>query len=325
MNIEKYEQEARENSAQFLSEMNFEKFAAWTEKYIVDLSLAGTAFRAIIREGEDKDRAIIIPGEFGNGLRSYGAAARGEVIRQYMQLYTNTDPSLIILPNTTIGEDNVNLTRAERNRVKNGSAEPLVDRMNVAMQYVIGDQAGKVTVYGPSQGGMPALESAAQRERSAVAVTETPDVAEHTPTELIHGFFTSSSLLKDEISANFEEADVLRRELMSDLSNPIGMARYFLGGARRDNLALMKMLLHGGAGEKIEAILASNGSVVQTWAGSGVSPGDVNRAIAREYGNHPRYMSVEYPGRDHSVTNNYAAAAAAVRMADELRDLPDEA
>lgn len=324
MNIEQYEQEARENSAQFLSEMNIAKFAEWTENYIVDLSLAGTAFKAIIRQGEDKDRAIIIPGEFGNWRKNYRAAARGEVIRQYVQSYTNTDPSLIILPNSTLGEDNLNLTLAERNILKTGSAAPLVDRMNKAVEYVMGEQEGETTVLGPSQGAVPALAYGAKRERTAVAVTENPGVKKQSISELIYGMLSSSGLVKEEVAANFKDSDILGKELVADLTNPLGMARYLLGGLTRPNIAIIKMLLHGTADAATEAVLANKGSVVQAYAGSGVSPLEANRAIARKYQNNPRFMNVEFLGHDHSVTNDIHASAALVRAADELRNLPDE-
>lgn len=303
MRIAQYEHEANEQSVALLSDMHVETLAATAERHTVTLPLGETAFKAIILPGESKDAALIFPGEFGNGLKSYGALARAEVARAYMRSSIDVDPSVIVLPNTTFGENNVNFTLDERKQVVEGSPTPLVDRMNVATEYTIGDQAGQLIVGALSQGTYPGLRFAAERDNVALGVAEVPNVSS------LGAVKFAKTFLKDLLARPSNNAQV----------------KYMLGCLKEENRSLAFMM---GSGTRIESDIKSTldrgGSVVHASSGnSRLSPLDGNQEIARKFEHYLRYESVISRDGDLSIANDYAFIAAILRRADELRALRD--
>lgn len=324
MEITAYEQEARENSIQLLADMNFENLAASVEKNTVTLSLGEAAFKAIIFPGESKDAALILPGEFGNGFDASGAIARAEVARAYIRMYSDIDPSVVVLPNSTIGEDNVNLTLEERKEVVEGSPAPLVGRMHVATEYAIGDQSGHITVGALSQGAYPGPRYAAERDNVALGIVEAPNVKPWGHFELGKAFMTAGPRIKEVIAGNFGEKDELKKELIDKLGIR-GQIKYMLGALKEENRSLVFMIKNGDTIENdVKATLDRSGGVVLASSDkSPLSPEALNRVIAQKFENHPRFDSVIGRDGDHSITNDYAFVAAVLRRADELRNISD--
>lgn len=291
--------------------------AAWTGRRIVTDEIRGQRFRMVVDRGEDLNRVIVVGGEYGNGLGALGAVARARIVRQVV----DPSASLVLQPNTALGDPNSNFSKTERNLLRQGIAQPLVDRIRATLEAL--GSPNKMTLYGPSQGGttMLALAAHISMPPTATAIMETPNVTDRSYIGVAKDFIGAGADLKATISANFESSTTLGEELVADLSVR-GLAKYAAGLALPDNLALLGIIRRATAQKHMEAILVRGGSVAHAWAlGDKVSPASANNAIASS-------LAVTYPGQyaaysfegDHSFTNAYFSNAALVAQSQRLLD-----
>ncbi len=328
--IQQYIQESRETNAQLLHDSSLGRLVELVRENTRILHIGETAFKMVALQGEDTDSAIVIAGEFGNGIRDFGSAARVMQRALVIRNFVNPDASLILQPNSAFRENSMNFTKEERGILETGRAFPIVDRMQVALQGLDGGEYLKdVTLSGKSQGSLPALEFAAQYS-AAVAALETPNVMARGALQLAARDFPASStesILKDVIRSNFQDGDILREELPRTIT-PMGLAAYALGSViKRDNRSLIRMLAEPTAEKLIQDVIIRGGSVVHAWADeSTVSPHEHNQAIAdamRQYlSSFDTYESYRHDApSDHSLTNNYHLVAALTKRARELHPL----
>ncbi len=304
----------------FLATADKPALREWMERRIVVRELAGRAFRMLVDVPPETDgSAIVVFGEAGNGLDSTGAIVRARVIR----MMVNPNAALVLQPNSTLSEANMNFSPEENRELKAGSSAPVVDRVLSTLES-IGNPTDIVT-YGPSQGGPMSLAYATSQYAPpsiAATVVEAPNVVRRSRSALRLDFARSGGRLEKEIAGNFDPLAPLRQELLAELG-VVGLTKFGLGLLlKRDNLALNGPMQRATAGDSMERVLQGGGSVVHAWATGGtVSPAEANRQIADGLdGRHPRYKGVEVPDADHSVTNRYRLNGALVHYAAGLRD-----
>ncbi len=292
----------------------------WAETHTEVYELGGQPFRMIVDRGENADHAIVVGGEFANGTDAIGAIARMQVVRRLV----DTDATVILQPNSTARQDNMNFSDFERNQLLNGSAAPLLNRCMVAIDTA--GNPGQLTAYGPSQGGVLALALGAHKHYAppvAVSVVEAPNVVERSTVRMLKSYIGCGGDLKVNIAANFDDGGTLGEELIGDLSLR-GLATYGRGAFHRDNRALLGIIRRGSAQELMQRTIARGGSVVHAWAtGDAVSPAAANEQIAKtmmyEKGS-GRYAHYTLDG-DHSITNAYILNAALVHRARSLANV----
>lgn len=299
-----------ENARALLSDFDKASLAEWTDERTVVNNLGEQAFRMLVDKGEDDSSAIVVFGEFGNGLGAMGAIARARLIREVV----NPAATLVLQPNPSIGEDNTNFSKLERRMLRLGETLPIVDRTLVTLEGH-GDPENILT-YGPSQGGAVALAYGAHPStpETATAVIEAPNVANRSLFKMATDFAGAGAKQKVNVGANFKETDRLKYELISDFS-VAGLARYGIGLGKRDNLALIGIMQRATAAQQMQTILDKGGSVVHAWAtGDSVSPAAGNEVIANQLVDEDRYRSFTFED-DHSITNLYLLNAALAHRA----------
>ncbi len=291
------------------------ELSAWAEEHIVTREIGGQHFRMIVDQGEDPTKAIVVGGEYGNGVGALGAIARAQVIRKVVA----PSASLILQPNTSLGESNMNFSKDERKTLRQGSAAPLTDRIRMTLEQ--SGEPERIVAYGPSQGGIAALALGAHSSmpRMATAVLETPNVAHRSYIGVAKDFLGSGADLKANILSNFTAGGELGNELVASLSAK-GLAKYAAGLALVDNRALLGVIRRASAKEQMLAIVKRGGSVVHAWAeGDAVSPAAANTEILQMGRNLPIRRRFSYEGYsfkgDHSITNQYLLAAVLARRA----------
>jgi len=156
------------NAGTFLQSASSAEMSAWSEARTEILEINGQPFRMIVDRGADDESAVVVGGEFGNGISPW-AVARARVVRDMVA----PEATLIYQPNTTFDQPNMNFSNDERRTLSKGNTLPLLGRLAV----VLGESGNPedLTFYGPSQGGVTSLSYAAGMEMpAAVAVVETP-------------------------------------------------------------------------------------------------------------------------------------------------------
>jgi pimeloyl-ACP methyl ester carboxylesterase len=300
----------------FLSTTSFAEMADWAEERTVTHQLGDRAFRMVVdRPGDgDDSRAVIVTGEFGNGI-SPSHVARSRLTRDLV------DPraTLVYQPNSTSTEDNLNFSKDERQKLHDANTTPLTDRIALAMEGV--NKPENVTLYGPSQGATTALAYAALSSTPAAALglVEVPNVVERTPLGIAHDFLGSAAQLKSVVLENYESDPSFLKEIQETLKIA-GTLKYAIGLAKADNRALVDILRQGNALEQMRVILDKGGSIVHGHGTKSlVSPPKINKEIAARLWSEPRLLDVQIEGADHSISNAFAVNAAIVRTAHKLK------
>lgn len=298
-----------EDTHRFLHDTSIAELESWTDArtethYVGPLA---TPYKMIV-DHREKDEAVVVTGEFANGITPH-IIARARVVRDMV----SPDASLLLQPNAATGQlDNMNFRPSERAAIRQGLLLPFSKRFDRSLEQ-LGDP-DQLTFYGPSQGGTVALEYAAERGGSiAVASLEAPNIIERSRRQMAQDFIGCGGLLKEIIQENYGD-NMAHAPVLSLM----GLAKYAAGIVHPDNRAIIDLLRSGTAPDAIEKILSAQGSVVHAYAeGDKVSPVERNDDIAREFAAQKRYQSVRLEG-DHSITNNFALSAALARTARTL-------
>lgn len=287
-------------------------FAQGHEESTRTISLGGSEFRAVALRGES-DETIVIGGEYGNA-NSIQAYTRAMGIRAVL----GPEASLVLLPNNTLGENNLNFSPLERSMVHEGVAKPYVDRYKKALAH-IGAEDQAVHIVGMSLGATTGAALAADKDVRArsLAMIEPPYLEGSTLKSAIDFGQSGAQLGRNiEISQQgMEEFDALK------LDGPLGFARFGIGSMTPSNLASLSFMKHHDTKEDIQQVAYSprNIGFVSAWGTEArVSPVTTNRVIAASYAGHPRGEFVEIQGADHSVTNAHAVVAALANRAKSL-------
>jgi pimeloyl-ACP methyl ester carboxylesterase len=265
----------------------------------------------------DDDKVVLVSLEFGTNILPR-SIAKARVIRDFV----NPAATLVIQPNSIIGEPNMNFSWAERRRLSDGDLQPIIGRIAIAMGAV-GDSED-VTIFGSSQGAMVALGYAAHKDTpsAVVSAVEIPNVVERRSGQLIADFMRSGRDLPRVVEANFTNhesspASLVERDAISKRS----FARYVLLSLHPDNIAMFGAMCH--ATEiipTIKSVLDKGGSVVHAWGDQdNVSPEYMNKYIASIFKDNPRYASRELQSLSHAATDFYALDGALARLAHNLK------
>lgn len=307
-------------ASEFLQNSSAADLRDWADQKTTTYELNGQNYRMVVDrpDGGDATKAVVVAGEFGNGI-SPAVAARAQVVRDTVA----PEATLVIQPNTTYDQDNLNFSKEERRQLRAGNLSPMLGRIALTLDDF--NDLEDLTLYGPSQGGTVSLGYAAEYAPSAaVAVVEAPNVLDRSSLKMAADFNGCGAQLKDVIGENYEDQEaVFMQQTIADLSLA-GMARFVRSIARPDNLAMIGVMRRDTASEQIGTILREGGGVVQAYGTvDSVSPRRANRMIADAYGgasslDRDRYRSVLLQGSDHSVTNHYALNGALARKAHRL-------
>ena len=290
------------------------ELSEWVASHTRVRTLGSQSFRMLVAPGEDPRKVLFSGGELGNGLDALGAIARLRTIAEAV----SPEATIVYQPNTTLTQDNMNFSRAERRVLRQGSNTPMTDRILVTISEL--KDATDFTAYGPSQGGTTVLDFAAD-ERSpatATALLETPNIEDRSLIRIGKDYADSGKMLHSTIQQNFTQTAPLLNDLLGGITNP-AMIGYGLGLVKQDNLALIAPMRRSAAESQITAALHKEGSIVHAWATGGtVASHAVNLAIADRLDGHARYEAHVVEG-DHSATNNYLFSAAIVQRAIDLK------
>lgn len=307
-----------EATSAFLHELNPSKLEEWTNDRTVIHRLGDRAFRMVVDRPEDgdKNKAVVVTGEFGGG-RTPANIVRARIIREMV----NPAATLVMQPNSTFNEPNMNYERTERHMLRRGRLSPLLGRIATTLDALGGPE--ELTILGSSQGSVSALGLATTHylPPAAVAVLEAPGVKERSRRQLMLDFVRCGGDLSSIISENYaDSAHPLLAETLRGLSGAERM-RYALGALKSENIATLGILLHARAENAMQQAIRRGGSVVHAWGTKdNVSPPDDNRSIAEKMRQlqMPRYEAYELTGADHSVSNNYSLVGALARQANLL-------
>jgi hypothetical protein len=315
-------QEDVEYAQEFLKGVNFASMEEWADSHTQTFELGnGQAYRMVVDRPSDGDpsKAVIVGGEFGNGIAA-PALARARIIREMV----DPEATLVYQPNTTFGQSNANFSREEREKLRHGDITPMIGRIGLALAE-FGDPDDLV-FSGPSQGGTIALGYASHPDTpaAAVAVIEAPNVSDRSIFGIARDFVGSGGELKDIVRENYDipegaelEAQFARETL--DALGVAGMLRFVAGFPRRDNMAMLGAMRIATAESQILDTLRKGGSVVHAYGTvNRVSPAEANAAIKSTV-HEANYIGVELRESDHSVTNNYALSGALARLALRIR------
>ncbi len=303
--------------SEFLERTTFAEQSDWADRRTQLFDLNGQSFRMVVdRPTEGNEHVVVVPSEFATGI-SPPMIVRARIIRDMV------DPAatLVVQPNTTFDQPNMNYSRAEQRELRRGRLAPVIGRIMMALEYTL--QPEHTTVFGSSQGAVVALGFGADRNTpsSAVAVIEAPNVTMRNRVVLTKDFIGCAHGLKDVILSNYEDKtapfalDTLRTMSRAE---PI---KCVLDGVKRDNLAMVGAMARGSASQHIKTILDASGSVAHAWGTADrISTAEDNRRIADQFADHPHYCSAELPGACHGVTSAYALNGALARMALQLKN-----
>lgn len=276
---------------------------------------SGRGFRMVVDKGEDPDRVIVAPGEFGGELKPF-SVARALALRAI----ACPEATLVIQPNDVIGKPSMNYSKTEYRVLAKGSLVPLIGRVATVLDSL--NNPEKLALYGPSQGGIVALGFAeAERPDAAVAVLETPNVKKRTRFQMAEDFLGCGRQLSESLAVNFSDATNQFAVEINQIPSSLDRIRYLFTVATPSNLALVSLLARSDALRQMETILRGDGSVVHAWAERDrVSPQAENREIRSVLQEHSAYEAIELPGSDHSVSNFAALNGALLRRAIEIKE-----
>lgn len=274
----------------------------------------GVDFRMVVDIGEDPNKVIVAPGEFGGELKPF-SVARALALRAI----ACPEATLVMQPNDVIGRPSMNYTKAEYHDLAKGSLKPLIGRIAIVLDSL--HNPDKLAMYGPSQGGIVALGFAqAERPDAAVAVLEPPNVKDRTRFQMAHDFLGCGRQLPASLAVNFDSDTQFSLET-NHIPSSRNRIRYLFKVPTPSNLALVSLLARSDAHDQMKTILENNGSVVHAWAEHDmVSPQTENQQINVALRGYSAYEAVELPGADHSISNFAALGGALMRRAIEIKE-----
>lgn len=315
-----------EKTDAFLHDLDLSELHEWIDKKTATHHLGERAFQMVVdqpNEG-DKSKAVVVPFEFANGITP-ASVVRARIIRDMV----DSNASLVMQPNSTFLQANMNYSRIERQRLRRGELDSIMGRIAVTLDSIENPQ--NLTLVGSSQGSAVVLELANQKDYippSAVAVLEAPGVKERSRLELLRDFLSCGTDLNEVVAENYSDSQhPLLVETLRSFSGK-ERVRYGLGAVSPGNVATLGILLHSRAQSAMRDIVQGGGAVVHAWGTKdAVSPASDNRAIVQEMNEIVglgdegvgRYTAYELTGASHSVSNNYSVIGALAREAAALK------
>lgn len=293
-------------------ETNKNKFAVDLETYTHVVDLGETTVRGIVVPGESPE-SIVIGGEYGNAI-TLPAYVRAMGIRAVV----NAEASLVLLPNNTLGEDNLGFTHAERSRVAAGDDSPYTTRYRKLLETTPAQDDHPVHIVGMSLGASTGAALATSQHVNARSLTlvEAPHLSGNV-VGIMSKFVTSGGQLSQHVEMSkqdIEDFDAL------DNGDALGMIKFGIGSLSKDNLASLKFIQNRNIDKDITDAYSTHhkiGIVNAYGTEAHVSPVATNRQIADNHKS-DRFNSFEITGADHSITNAHAVVAALAKRAKEL-------
>lgn len=297
-------------------EANKDDFADQLESHTHTIDMPDGQFRGVVVRGEAPE-TIVIGGEYGNA-NTLPAYVRAMGIRAL----SGSEASVIILPNNTLGEDNLGLTNLEQAAMHQGSAEPYIHRFKRLLERTGTSEDQPVHIVGMSLGAATGAALAAEHDVNTRSLTliEPPHLDGNIPS-IMAKFVTSGGQLAQNIAISkqaIEKFDAI------DGPNILGLARFGLGSLTPSNLASLGLMRNRDIDYDLLWTQANHGSTVGIVNAydteAHVSPVAENRRLAEQRRplDSSRFESYELTGADHSVTNAHAVVAALAKRAKEL-------
>lgn len=270
-------------------------------------------FRAVALTGENSDETIVIGGEFGNG-RTLASFTRAMGIRAVL----SPEASLVLLPNNTLGENNLNLNGRERLRLRNGRTLPYSDRYRRALDHIDASES-QLHVVGMSLGATTgaAFARTTDIDLGSATFVESP-LLSGSPLGVAKDFVTSGAQLSRNIEIsqqNIEDFDAIAGDGIA------GFARFGTGALSPSNIAALELMRNRNTADDIHGLIAKyeHAGVITAWGTeANVSPRTDNQRIASINADNPWFQGIEIKGADHSVTNAHAVVAALALRARQL-------
>lgn len=303
-----------EATAKLFREFDSNELMAWATEHLVEFETPeGVNFRMVVDRGEDPEKVIVAPGEFGGELKPF-SVARALALRAI----ACPEATLVIQPNDVIGRPSMNYSRAEYRALAKGSLKPLIGRIAIVLDSL--NNPEQLALYGPSQGGIVALGFAhAERPDAAVAVLEPPNVKARTRFQMAQDFLGCGRQLPESLAVNFDSETPFSPET-DQIPSSRNRIRYLFKVPTPSNLALVSLLARSDALDQMKTILENNGSVVHAWAEHDMVSSQVeNRQINSALREYKKYEAVELPGADHSISNFAALGGALLRRAVDIK------
>jgi pimeloyl-ACP methyl ester carboxylesterase len=298
----------------------------WTnDRLRVYNTYSGQRFRMLEDHPVDnnEEKVVFVSTEFGTN-----ALARAVIKARIIRDTVDPTATLILQPNSVVSESNMNFSRSERKKLYEGNLQPTTDRIKNVMDGIRNPL--NVTMFGASQGAMVALDYAANKDTSsvAVAIVEIPNIVERNSEELMFDFMNSGRDLSQVVKANFMNHESELAVLFeSDAVSKLSLARFAFKSLCLDNFAMIGAMRHaapnsnGGRAvviDNIDSVLRKGGSVVNAWGDQDdVSPDWLNRYISSIpiFKNNSRYTSRKLVGASHAISDFYALDGALARLA----------
>lgn len=294
-------------------EANKNRFATDLEKHTQIVELGDTSVRGIVVPG-DSPESIVIGGEYGNAI-TLPAYVRAMGIRAIV----SSEASLVLLPNNTLGEDNLGLTPAERSKIASGNATPYTDRYKKLLEKASSSDDDSVHIVGMSLGASTGAALAASTELNTRSLTlvEAPHLSGNI-VSIMKKFVTSGGQLGQHIEMS--KQNIMDFDALDD-GDAFGMIKFGLGSLSKDNLASLKFIQNRNIDNDIAESRAFHreiGIVNAHGTEAEVSPIVANHQLAEKYESSDKFESFELTGADHSATNAHAVVAALAKRAKEL-------
>jgi len=270
-------------------------------------------FRAVALKGENSDETIVIGGEFGNG-RTLASFTRAMGIRAVL----SPEASLVLLPNNTLSENNLNLNVHELLRLRKGYAFPYSERYRRAIGHIEASKS-RLHIVGMSLGATTGAAFARTRDINLGSATfvESP-LLRGSPLSAAKDFLTSGAQLSQNVEIsqqNIEDFDAIAGDGVA------GFARFGAGALSPSNIAALELMRKRKTARDINGLIAKHehAGVVTAWGTeANVSPRADNQEIASRHADNPWFQGIEIEGADHSVTNAHAVVAALALRAKQL-------
>lgn len=276
---------------------------------------------------------VVVGGEYGNSFWAQHDSTKPNpaIVRAFaLREMVDRHATLAYFAGNAIGEDNLNISPAERKAINGGSLQPIADRWRTVLDRLpnhnklthgtaIGPSLGATVLSHAMQGGLGPVNSS--------LYVEAPNVVERSSLELGKAFMTSGPHLRDNVRFNDDpdESTVVAEHLgslnLASLRGVRGMGKFASGLLLPTNRALLNPMRQATLENSIRASLARGESVVHAWGTKAdVSPAEANREIRDAIGRKGSYASFEFGGEyaDHSLTNVAVLVGALARHAAAL-------
>ena len=290
-----------------------------TVPYSLGPGLDGPMARAYINPGDGSDRAVLVPGEFGNGITP-AAVVRAELIAAALANDEWGRPTVVYVPNDALGQRNAHYSGMDLWQMWHRGTDPLYERSQRALDAAGLTDDSKVVAVGMSQGTVPALRIAATRPTATVGV-EAPHVDNERSTfRLMRDFIGSSATFEQTLRGSLEGIDP---KVVGEFTKVLGTKAtmlYYLGVVEHlpTSLAVVRAMTHG-ASEQVAAALDAGSSVMWMHGDrDSISPLGPNDAIAAAHFSNARFDRLIVPDAGHDVTNNYPLVMTLARRASQL-------